>query len=79
MKTYRWEDTEKKLIKATKQVIREESFSLEDLAEEWKNRKAASQKAKDDIVEFRQKVASVCSDLGITKKDLIGLSDLEDE
>ena len=79
MKTYKWTNAAKVTIKSVEQVTeeREETFSLEDLAQEWKNRKAALETAKAEIVAFRKKVTDLCKALKIAKKDLIELDDLK--
>jgi len=75
---YTWMNAKnKKVIKETVTEEWEQTFSLEDLAREWVNRKAALVKAQADIVAFREKVATLRADLALDKVDLVGMDDLD--
>ena len=74
---YAWTDAKKSLIKATVTEEKEETFSLEDPAQEWKNRKAALATAQADIVAFREKIMTLLAALTLKKTDLIGMPDLD--
>ena len=78
MAQYEWADEDRTRIKTERVTTIEETFSLVDLAEEWRNIKAKEAAIAEQKEEFKKKVDTILTDLDLSKDQLIGLATLEE-